>query len=314
MNITAVTLGVGPYHTMAVTAAERLEQRCNVPVYIAGDDDAKRCKVPRPHFLKFHLFDLVPAENILFFDPDIITMAGYDLARFTDNPALLAVRDMPHSTLAESEGGFLGFSPENYFNCGWLIVNRTHHRALFEQCKRSTKRMAALWQAGNRHKPVCRDPQASILYDQGILNQLAVKSATPVRLLDCRYNFMMFGSGKLGNAVKNLHSIHLLSTLRKYYQPLIDGQYTFLPEYEVDEPSFAALAGDWAYVPHGEAARRVTLRPDGTLADWPWFNFWFVDVGGELVLAELGRVKMVLQRTEADRWSANDGHGILHRL
>lgn len=124
----AVTIGVGAkYGFMAELAADACRRRTKLETHILDDEAMRRWNTPFPHCLKFKLFAEFPdAETILYFDADAVFMRDFAAETFAGIQEFVCVREKDQEWLAE-EMRLFGVPPEEYFNSGFFIINRTHH-------------------------------------------------------------------------------------------------------------------------------------------------------------------------------------------
>jgi hypothetical protein len=309
-----ITLGISHYYAMAEESAKRVRELCNIDAYIASDRDYSKFRPGVPQFLKFYLFDMTDEEDVMFFDPDLITLHPYDPKKFTALGDLVCVRDVPND-FGKAEAEFLGFPAENYFNAGWFIVNRRQHRDLFEYCKQTSKHLMELWLAADPTKKVYREnPIDNILHDQAILNQVVYRTGTKLRLVDWRYNFMLFDSEGIAAKVTNLFSIHLISETKKHFQDVIAGSLVGRQMYEVDDAGFEENAARYYHFEGGLLRAAFWLRPDGTVDGCESMHYWFLDIHGRLVLTEWGAIRLVMEPIAPFRWVTADGKAEIRRV
>src|SRR5579871_3578108 len=89
----AVTIGVGEEHRrLAEMAAARMRLHTGLDTVIFGDDEFRNCKLRDPNHLKFRIFDLVDAENVLYFDSDLFCLRPWDPRQFVFSRSWVAVR------------------------------------------------------------------------------------------------------------------------------------------------------------------------------------------------------------------------------
>lgn len=103
----AVTIGVGEkWRRLAGLAAESVREQAGLETRILGEEEMRAMEVEEPHYLKFHLFNLLPdATDILFFDADTIFLRPWNPQAWEGRREWIAVgEDMGHPTVME-EGG-----------------------------------------------------------------------------------------------------------------------------------------------------------------------------------------------------------------
>jgi len=133
----AVTIGVGEkYELLATLAADSCRQRTGLEVHILGPEAALRHGVQHPHHLKFRMFEEFPeVENILYFDADTIFLKQFDPRAYANLPELVCVGDLWDRGWVIQDARRVGIPPKEYFNSGFFILNRTHHRKLLERAE-----------------------------------------------------------------------------------------------------------------------------------------------------------------------------------
>src|SRR5436305_9020342 len=126
-DLLGVTIGVGPEHArLAEQAAQRMRRFTGVKVRILDEQDLIRSGLRDPIDLKFRLFDLVNAENVLFFDADAFCLRPWDPRVHLDQREWVAVRGFWFDERVRRLGRVYGFGEETC-NSGLFLCNRTHH-------------------------------------------------------------------------------------------------------------------------------------------------------------------------------------------
>ena len=257
----AVTIGVGRFEHLARRAADEMHQMTGLQTVVLGPEHFEASGLEHPSFLKFRLFDLVDAENILWFDADMVPLAPWSPQEYFGNPALIAVRDrMLGTVLQEAEAWEI--PPEEYFNAGLFIANAAAHKRwlLNAESLRFTK--------------------PTMLQDQSPLNAARVRLQIPLKLLDRRYNWLGFGSNSLSVDMP-VYMAHKLAPDRlDLNERYFEGRYElFAPQIQYDDLETKRLQGKTFTWSDGERPRRITLRYDGTLlppSDAADAGYWFV--------------------------------------
>lgn len=257
----AVTIGVGRFEHLAQRAADEMRRMTGLETVVLGPQYFEASQLEHPSFLKFRLFDMVDAQNILWFDADMVPLAPWSPQEFFGNPALVAVRDrMLGSVLQESDTWRI--PPEEYFNAGLFIANATAH-------KRWLQRAESL-----------RFTRPTLLQDQSPLNAARVRLQIPLKLLDRRYNWLGFGSNSLSLDMP-VYMAHKLAPDRlDLNERYFEGHYElFAPQIQYNELETKRLHGKRFKCGHRENAKHITLRDDGTIlppSDAAEAGYWFV--------------------------------------
>ena len=174
--MTAITIGTGYYAEMARHAARRLTEMTGLHSVVITDTDFAASGLRHPLHLKFHLFDFVDDADVLYFDADLVCLTAWDPKQFLGSDGIVAVRDRMMSDVRR-DAQRMGLAPEDYFNAGFLIVNRERHRSYFEVAERII------------------DLYGDPFSDQAALNAARAMLRIPLRLLDRRYNWVGFDDG-----------------------------------------------------------------------------------------------------------------------
>ena len=298
-ELLAVTSGVGAEHArLAALAAERMARLAGVAVRILGEGELRRCGLRDPNHLKFRLFDLVEADNVLYFDADAFCLRPWAPAAWADRREWLAVRGFWFDARVERLGRLYGFGADT-FNGGLFLCNRRHHAGVLRLAE-------ALQRADGTFHGLANPDEIAFSTALRVLG-------VPVRFLDRRFNWIQYGHGDLaeGAGVIVAHACH--PELRRRY--LACG-----PAAEEDSPaaeiSFAPFAGaTYFYERVGYDRRPLTFRPDGTIGagGGDAERYYFVrqgQSGAELVLGAALERTCVLRRGEdgiwQGRWSAHE--------
>ena len=258
----AVTIGVGRYAELARLAADEVRVRTGLETVVLGDSEFAASGVEHPHELKFRLFDLVDADNLFFFDADVVCLEDWDPSAYFGRAELVAVRDrMIELVLGEAEEWEV--PPEDYFNSGVMVLSREHHHDLL------------------RRAEAIRGWRRTSLFDQSPLNAARVQLGVPLTLLDRRFNWVWFGSSSLSHQVPVVMAHRLLPDNLDVNARYFRGEYELpAPTIVLHEPERRRLAGrSLAYCPDGRERQVLRLREDGTVLphsgpDGP--HYWFV--------------------------------------
>ena len=205
-SVIAVTIGVGEkYGLLAELAAESCRRRTGLAVHVLGVEAMQRHGVPHPHHLKFRLFQEFPAaETILYFDADMIFLQPFDPRPYANLRELVCVGDLWDRDWITQDAQRVGLAPKEYFNSGFLILNRTHHRKMLETAE---SLLATL---------------KSPFKDQTVLNAARVQLGIPARWLGKEYNYLMFQNAPEPHRVVigHMHGManHPAESIRQFYQ------------------------------------------------------------------------------------------------
>lgn len=257
----AVTIGVGRFEHLARRAADEMRQMTGLETVVLGPEHLEASGLEHPSFLKFRLFDLVDAENILWFDADMVPLAPWSPQEFFGNPAIVAVRDrMLGTVLQEAEDWKI--PPAEYFNAGLFIANATAHKRWLQTAES------------------LRFINPTMLQDQSPLNAARVRLQIPMKLLDRRYNWLGFGSNSLSLDMP-VYMAHKLAPDRlDLNEGYFEGRYElFAPQILYNELESKRLQGKTFTWSDGESPKHITLRDDGTLlppSDAADAGYWFV--------------------------------------
>jgi hypothetical protein len=258
----AVTIGTGPFESMAPLAAKEVRALTGLETVVLGADEFAASGLPHPSLLKFRIFDLVHAENVLYFDADMVCLERWDPRSHFGDPAIVAVRERMLNTIRH-EASAWGMPAEEYFNAGMFIASAAHHRPWLRLAE-------SLY-----------PPGGLTLFDQSPLNAARHRLGVPIRMLDRRYNWLGFGGNSLSlNApVVMAHKLvpHRVGVNIDYFE----GRYDlFRPSLVMEDSEAARLAGkSFVFVRDGQACKTICFREDGTFlpaADADDAGYWFV--------------------------------------
>lgn len=295
----AVTIGTGPFVELARLAAREVAARTGLETVILGPKHLKESGLESPLFLKFRIFDLIKAENVLYFDADIVCLGSWDPTRWFDNPAIVAVRDRMVGFVL-NEAAQWGIPPRDYFNGGMFIANRPHHHGLLK-----------LAESIRFERPTC-------LLDQSPLNAARVRSGVALKLLDRRFNWVGFGSSSLSHEAPALMAHKLVPGRVDLNEAYFKGDHELLaPSVVMEESEAGLLAGrTFVWTENKTARRTLTFREDGTVLPFALpecAGYWFVHlVDGTPTLA-LASETMILHQfieTHGGDWISRAGDGV----
>lgn len=260
-EMVAVTIAIGSEHeSLAEIAAERMRCHTGLPVKILGADDLARTEWSHPTQLKFRLFDLVAAENILFFDADVFCQRPWNPREFADRKEWVAVRGWWFDPWVQRFGGVYGFG-DDVFNVGFFICNRTHHLSVLRLAE-SVQRVRS-----NYHGLASLDELA--------LNTARAALGIPVHFLDRRFNWIQHGRGHLSDLADVVLAHACDAQLRQRFL------CSFGVAPSIGQASCAATEfneATYIYDRIGYDERPMTFRSDGTIGKGGGDaeRFWFV--------------------------------------
>ena len=263
-EMVAVTIAIGSEHeALAELAAERMRCHTGLPVQILTAADLATTGWSHPTQLKFRLFDLVAAENILFFDADVFCLRPWNPREFADRKEWGAVRGWWFDPWVQRFGGVYGFG-EDVFNVGFFICNRTHHLGVLRLAE-SIQRVRA-----NYH--------GLTSFDELAINTARAALHVPVHFLDRRFNWIQFGRGDLCEKTDVVLAHACDADLR---QNFLRQWHTW--DQRQTRGQIANTATEFAdatYIYHriGYDERPMAFRSDGTIGSGSGGaeQFWFV--------------------------------------
>jgi hypothetical protein len=259
----AVTIGIARYAKMAVYAAKAVRQNTGLETFVVGDKHFRRSGLAKPHHLKFRLFDLVGADQLMYFDADLVCLNAWDPASVADPEAIVAVRDRDSSRVRR-DAELAKVRREEYFNSGMFIISRHRHLPWLRAAERHTKTIAR-----------------SSFFDQTALNSTRGQMGLPIKLLNRRYNWTAFGEGPLCYQLPVFMAHRLKRGKNNVNIAYYEGTYQppFNPQFEPDKEATSRLTGKTFSASNNEGTQeRILLRPDGTIGPSPGPNgesYWF---------------------------------------
>jgi hypothetical protein len=224
-----------------------------------------------PYFAKLFLFDLLEAEDLIYFDADLLFVRAWNPADVIVPGKLGAVRDLwwTYGVLHDCDRGIM--LAADYVNTGLLTLNRRDH---WEVLREAARRFGSF---------------PALLHEQSFLNFVLQKYRVPLEFLPRDYNSIdPWNNDEVAQFPP--FGIH------------VKGEYPF-PSYRQvvtrfegrDTPSLtvkeSGLAGVWRYERIGLDARILEFRPDGTIGQGSadceqYWRVWRQD--GDLVLGLFG--------------------------
>ena len=160
---------------MAELAIRSLRKFSDIRVEILGERHMQKYRVGAAGRLKFRLFEEFPeAEQIVYFDSDIVFLGDPKLERILEDRSLLCVRDGAHKPWVRKDADRIGMDPEDYFNSGFFAVAAERH--------------AEVMALARSLSPISR----GMFNDQTELNWACHLLGVDITYLDGAYNHMEF--------------------------------------------------------------------------------------------------------------------------
>lgn len=254
-----VTIGVGDYRPLAERAAASMAQHTGLRCVVLGGEHYRRSGLvgENASLLKLWLWDFVDEEEVLLFDADTVCFRPWSPAQFHDGVAVVAVRDWIWRAGIQAEAASVAVPVEEYFLGCLLLLNRSSHRQMLH---------------------LARDiyPQTSkLVLEQTALNAARHRLGLPLRLLDRRYSWSLFGRGNLHREAAVITGHYNDRELRSDFAAVCETASGG----EIDESAFGRLGNRYyRYVRVGHDERPLQLRGDGTIGQGGGDaeRFWFV--------------------------------------
>lgn len=152
-----VTIAVGAeYEQLAAIATARFQEFTGCGVVILTEQDFRASGLRHPSQLKFRLFDLVDAEQVVYFDADAFVMQRWNVDANRDPSMFQATRAFWFEPWVARLGTLYGF--EDRVVCsGVFLAQRTDHAAAFRLAERlqpaSDEFFGPLQRRRNRSQP-----------------------------------------------------------------------------------------------------------------------------------------------------------------
>ena len=284
-----VTIGVGSYRPLAEQAAATMARHTGLRCVVLGDQhyQALGLQAHNPGLLKLWLWDLVQDEDVLLFDADTVCLRDWQPQRYLDRSAVTAVHDWIWRDGIQQEAQSVAMPVEEYFLASLLILHRPRHEPLLQLAREIYPRTSQL------------------VYEQTALNAARYQLGIPLRLLDRRFNWGLFGKGNLHNHAAVIVGHYNEDALRTRWQTAVNA----VSDSEVEAEAFAQLGGRYfRYSRVGHDERPILLRPDGTIGvgGGDAERFWFVrqddEAGTVLVIGSENNVTCELRPGEHGSW------------
>ena len=289
-----VTIGTGSFRELADKAAESFRETTGLPCEVLGDEHLERYDLAFPHHLKYHIFDMLDAECVFYFDSDLWWMRQWDPRKLAEmsQGGIAAVRDLNRSGHISMDAEGFDLELDRYFNSGFLVLHRDPGKYLLYTAKGLYDRVIS---KTDPKTVKLKHPKARFwiqFKDQTSLNMAAQMMNIPIYYVDRRYNWVqsagdwmdkgmpVIGAHKIGRDMKTT-----VKSLSKDFSADIAKSFeNFLRsaprEYEqVAEDEFYNLSGDYIYSrdlgPKGVQEGRVILRRDGTIKNSGLLEQWW---------------------------------------
>lgn len=304
-DFVAVTIGVGEEHRrLAEIAAAKMRLNTGLDTVILGDDEFRRCKLRDPNHLKFRIFDLVDAANVLYFDSDLFCLRPWDPRQFLRSLAWVAVRGFWFDERVEQLGRKFGFRDET-FNGGFFIINRRkHHKVL---------------QLAEKIQPADGLYDGFYSVDEMAFSVALRRLHVPIELLDRRYNWIQYGKGDLAADCDVVQAHACDAALRSQYYV---GDELPASGNGIHSTNGAAVILEreiggrvWHYERVGYDTRLMELRSDGTIgagggnAERYWYVSYSSDGEPQLVIGSVFDKTCVLDLRADGTWRGHWGIG-----
>jgi|SRR5579864_2706381 len=294
----AVTIGFGePFARLATYAAQAVRHMTGLKTVILDGNHFAASGLPHPHHLKLKIFDLIDDDEVLYFDSDIVCLNPWNPKRFARTDALVAVADRPAHISGICRDWDIPV--REFFNAGLMILNRSCHHDWF----RETERVIL-------DHPGVRTYQST---DQDVLNITRCRLGLKLELLDRRYNWIGFGTGKLCHEIP----VFMAHSLREEYSKMVnidffEGRYKppFNWHIEINEDEMNKLKNQTLCVKGGNWEKPMRLNSDATIGPpyYPgWGRHWFVhNKCGSLRLAITSDTEILREftRVSDDVWES----------
>lgn len=274
-----VTIGIGDYWHLAQRAAESMSARTGLRCIVLAEDHLRRAGLAgRPAaWLKLWLWDFVEDDRVLWFDADTLCLREWNPADFADGQAVVATRDWSWRTGIQAEAESVGVPVDEYFLSSIMLLHRPIHEPLLRLAREILPRTSGR------------------VYEQTALNAARHRLGLPIKWLDRRFNWSLFGLGNLQEDAAPIVAHFNSDDLRRKQCAVGATNCSAIstagsPGDDVEVAAFGQL-GDrfYRYSRIGHDERPILLRADGTIGHGGGAaeRFWFVrrtSVGLSLVI------------------------------
>lgn len=224
-SLLGVTVGHGPpYEALATLAAKCFTVASGVKAIVLSEADCLHIAGPvHPAAWRLWLFDLVEAENVVYFDADWFCLNDWDALAFTPSLSVLACQDFVGTSdwplqdgdrgsfmqggptlsppaingelrhdYVRDVSGFAGLSmdPQRWINTGLMILNRMRHASWLEEARQ-------LYCGRVGHHPE--------YFEQPSLLRAAQDHSVPLQYLPRTFNVLAAGRLRWPENVVGLH-------------------------------------------------------------------------------------------------------------
>ncbi len=271
VDLIGVTIGVGAEHArLAAEAARRMQSLAGVPVRILSEEEFRRSGCRNPNHLKFRLFDLVDAENVLYFDADAFCIRPWSPSALAGGREWVAVRGFWFDERVRRLGEIYGFG-EDTFSGGLFLCNRAHHERVLRLAE-------SLQPVDDTFHGLCNPDEIAFAT---ALKALRI----PTRYLDRRYNWLQFGRGDLAEGAGVIVAHACDPEMRRRY--LQGSDLDLAPAGPTEGGISPELAGRaFLYERVGHDKRPLQFREDGTIGEGGGDaeRYFFSTAGGDTVV------------------------------
>ena len=222
----AVTIGINPlYKVLASVSAKCIQEMMGLDTIILTEKELQKFNVSHPAALKLKLFEIIPDDNILFFDADWFCINRWNPYVYQDNEDIIACHDfILTDDWSEQYSDKTIQDPVKYFNDELLLSHRKNLRqdyiAEIEEFISATNSFSkwintGFWIANkNNHEKWLKDSLTFYLetpghhpqyYEQPAMNKARVKSDISVKFLSRKFNTLVATRTKFPNFLIGLH-------------------------------------------------------------------------------------------------------------
>jgi lipopolysaccharide biosynthesis glycosyltransferase len=208
MEVIGVTIGIGERHkAYAEKSIEAFERFTGIEARMIDDEMFSRYDFThmsehhneRTWIMKLYMFELFPdVENFIYFDCDWLATCHMDLKNYLNKKEFHCVRDRIYKDDVKQAAENIGKSGQEYFNAGFYIINRAHHKHVLEYAREIYMDSAKQWG------------------DQCVTNRAVNDLAIPVLYLGREYNFMDYDPNSWAGQSLSINAIHTSFTYEVY--------------------------------------------------------------------------------------------------
>ncbi len=288
-----VTVGVGAYLSLAWQAAESMARHTGLECIVLTDEHFVRAGLSgQPaHLLKLFIWDFVDVDEILWFDADTRCLHPWNPSAFSDENALVATRDWIWRECVQEEARQIHLPREEYFLASLMFLNRRKHEPMLRLARGIYPQLKTK------------------VFEQTALNAARAQLEIPIRFLDRRFNWSLFGEGNLHRGSDVVVAHFNDPSLRQNPEQVAE----HFPEAEgvIDASAFSRMGNRfYRYMRLGYDERPIYFRDDGTIGSGGGTaeRFWFVrktESGPVLVIGSETTVTCELVLGENDTWRGN---------